>query len=353
MKNWLKNYQWHIISWFIFILYEYFLVVLILNIKGPLLVYCMHYVINISLFYIHSDLILKKTLAGSKPRYFKLTALIVIEIFIFSIIAYLADQLTLTSTAPINLKNVTIDWKFIFGALWRGIYFILFGTAYYFVKRYIQQKQLTAALEKEAIKKELEEKQIAIELADAKNSYLKAQINPHFLFNTLTYIYNSTHKSEPRAAEAVRYLSKLMRYALECEHGPNIMNLEAEILQVENLLQLSRIKQPDLYIDFHYDEGIEETKIIPLALLSLTENMVKHGNLSVSTDPGKIDLHLNNGVFTIRTSNLVNTGLNDTGFHTGLNNIKQRLLHTYGNNARITYGQKDQYFQVLIEIAMQ
>lgn len=208
-------------------------------------------------------------------------------------------------------------------------------------------------MEKEAIKKELEEKQVAIELADAKNSYLKAQINPHFLFNTLTYIYNSTHKSEPRAAEAVRYLSKLMRYALECEHGPDIMNLEAEILQVENLLQLSRIKQPDLYIDFHYDEGIEEIKIIPLVLLSLTENMVKHGNLSVSTDPGKIDIYLNNGVFTIITRNLVNTGLNDTGFHTGLNNIKQRLLHTYGTNASITYGQKDQYFQVLIEIHMQ
>ncbi|MFW0717788.1 sensor histidine kinase [Pedobacter sp. N23S346] len=352
MKNWLKHYQWHIISWLIFIIYEYLLVAQVLDINEPLLVYCIHYVINISLFYIHSDFTLNKSLAGHKPDYFKLMALIITEICAFTFISYLADQVIPRSNTPINLISMVIDWKFVFGALWRGIYFILFATAYYFVKRYIHQKQLTAALEKEAIKKELEEKQIAIELSDAKNSYLKAQINPHFLFNTLTYIYNSTHKSEPRAAEAVRYLSKLMRYALECEHGPNIMNLEAEILQVENLLQLTRIKQPDLYINFHYDNGIEQTKIIPLVLLTLTENMVKHGNLSMPDDPGKIDLNLNDGLFTIKTANLINTGLNDTGFHTGLNNIKQRLLHNYGNSAEITYGIKNEYFQVLIKIEL-
>lgn len=352
MKNWLKHYQWHIISWLIFIIYEYLLVAQVLDINEPLLVYCIHYVINISLFYIHSDFILNKSLAGHKPDYFRLMALIITEICAFTFISYLADQVIPRSNTPINLISMVIDWKFVFGALWRGIYFILFATAYYFVKRYVHQKQLTAALEKEAINKELEEKQIAIELSDAKNSYLKAQINPHFLFNTLTYIYNSTHKSEPRAAEAVRYLSKLMRYALECEHGPNIMNLEAEILQVENLLQLTRIKQPDLYINFHYDNGIEQTKIIPLVLLTLTENMVKHGNLSNADKPGRIDLNIAHGLFTIKTINLINTGLNDTGFHTGLNNIKQRLLHNYGNSAEITYGIKDEYFQVLIKIEL-
>ncbi|TCD26559.1 hypothetical protein EZ456_13295 [Pedobacter psychrodurus] len=179
---------------------------------------------------------------------------------------------------------------------------------------------------------------------------LDSNFNPHFLFNTLTYIYNSTHKSEPRAAEAVRYLSKLMRYALECEHGPEIMPLEAEIRQVENLLQLSRIKQPDLFIDFSYDQKIESTEVIPLLLLSLTENMVKHGNLSQPEDPGKIRVKLQAAQFSIQTSNLINTGLNDTGFHTGLENIRQRLLHTYADRAAISSGLKGNYFEVLITI---
>jgi two-component system LytT family sensor kinase len=338
MKTWLKNYRWHILSWFIFIFYEYLLVALILKINGPLLGYFIHYTINICLFYIHADLVLARPLGHQRPDYLKLFLFIILEICGYTAISYTADQI-FSSKKPFINGNVTIDWKFIFGTLWRGIYFILFATAYYFLKRYFHQKQRTSELETEAVKKELREKQVAVELADAKNSYLKAQINPHFLFNTLTYIYNSTHKSEPRAAEAVRYLSKLMRYALECEHGPEIMPLEPEIRQVENLLQLSRIKQPNLFIDFSYDEGIEKIAIIPLVLLSLTENMVKHGNLSLSDSPGQIRISIAEKLFTIETINLINTGLNDTGFHTGLNNIKQRLLHTYGEKAALGHGQ--------------
>jgi two-component system LytT family sensor kinase len=352
MKNWLKNYRWHIFAWSIFILYEYLFVVLILRIKGPMFNYLVHYTINISLFYIHAELVLKKSLRRLNTAYLKMAMLIIMEICLYTGIAYLANRFLSRSKWP-SITDITVtDLKFMSSTLWRGIYFILFATAYYFIERYIQQKQRTAALEKDAIKKQLKQKEIAIELADAKNSYLKAQINPHFLFNTLTYIYNSTHKTEPRAAEAVRYLSKLMRYALECEHGPEIMPLEEEIRQVENLLQLSRIRQPDVFIDFAYTWETEQIRTIPLVLLSLTENMIKHGNLSQPEDPGKITLNLRKKMFTIETSNLINTGLNDTGFHTGLENIRQRLWHTYGKHARITCELRDKYYDVSINIIL-
>jgi len=350
MKNLLKNYRWHIISWATFIIYEYVLVSLILKINAPVLDYGIHYIINITLFYIHAELVLGKSLKSQKPVYLSIIIFTVLEVFLHTVIAYLADH-SLSKTVTISVGKLTIiDWKYMVVTIWRGIYFLLFATAYYFIKSYIHQKQRTVELEKEAIEEMLKQKQTTLELANAKNAYLKAQINPHFLFNTLTYIYNSTHKSEPRAAEAVRYLSKLMRYALECEHGPEIMPLEAEIRQVENLLLLSRIKQPDLFIDFNYDQKTESTEVIPLLLLSLTENMVKHGNLSQPEDPGKIIVKLQQGLFSIQTSNLINTGLNDTGFHTGLENIRQRLLHTYAEKAELSSGPKGKYFEVLITI---
>ncbi|WP_316844899.1 hypothetical protein [Pedobacter psychrodurus] len=143
-----------------------------------------------------------------------------------------------------------------------------------------------------------------------------------------------------------------MRYALECEHGPELMPLEEEIRQVENLLELSRIRQPDLFIEFSYSGEIEQIRTIPLVLLSLTENMIKHGNLSQPEDPGKIILKLKHGVLTIETSNPTNTGLNDTGFHTGLENIRQRLRHTYGKLAGITCGVRDKYYEVSISITL-
>lgn len=350
MKNWLINYRWHIIAWVIFILYEYILVSLILKINAPIITYFIHYIINITFFYIHAELVLARGLKTQKPAYLSIIIFTVLEVWMYTFVAYLADSsFSKTKTHSIGELMVT-DWKFMSSIVWRGIYFLLFSTAYYFIKSYIQQKQRTVELEKEAIEEMLKQKQTTLELANAKNAYLKAQINPHFLFNTLTYIYNSTHKSEPRAAEAVRYLSKLMRYALECEHGPEIMPLEAEIRQVENLLLLSRIKQPDLFIDFNYDRKTESTEVIPLLLLSLTENMVKHGNLSQPEDPGKIIVKLQQGLFSIQTSNLINTGLNDTGFHTGLENIRQRLFHTYAEKAELSAGTKGKYFEVLITI---
>lgn len=352
MKNWLKNYRWHLISWATFILYEYILVSLILKIRSPILNYCIHYIINIILFYVHAELVLARNLRLKRPAYLSIIIFTLIEIFLHTIIAYFADRF-LSKTAIISFDNLTtLNWKYLSVTTWRGIYFLLFSTAYYFIKSYIQQKQRTVELEKEAIEEMLKQKQMTLELANAKNAYLKAQINPHFLFNTLTYIHNSTHKSEPRAAEAVRYLSKLMRYALECEHGPEIMPLEAEIHQVENLLRLCRIKQPDLYIDFVYDDKIIEVEVIPLLLLSLTENMVKHGNLSQPEDTGKIIVKWEDGIFSIQTSNLINTGLNDTGFHTGLENIRQRLFHTYTEKASLCARVKGEYFEVLITISL-
>ncbi|WP_293789241.1 sensor histidine kinase [uncultured Pedobacter sp.] len=348
MKTWLRNYRWHIIAWVTFILYEYILVSLILKINATILSYCIHYIINITLFYIHAEWVLGKGLKAQKPAYLSIIILTILEILSYTVIAYYTDHfLSKSAIAPINRLT---DWKFMSSTLWRGIYFMLFSTAYYFIKSYIHQKNRTTELEKKAIEEMLKQKQITLELANAKNAYLKAQINPHFLFNTLTYIYNSTHKSEPRAAEAVRYLSKLMRYALECEHGPEIMPLEAEIRQVENLLQLCRTKQPDLFVDFVYDQKIESTRVIPLLVLSLTENMIKHGNLSQPEDPGKITVTLQEGLFSIQTSNLINTGLNDTGFHTGLENIRQRLLYTYAQKAALSSNLRGKYFEVHITI---
>jgi len=352
MKNWLKNYRWHIFAWFIFILYEYLLVATILKIRAPTFNYFAHYIINISLFYVHAELVLKKILKRENGAYFRIAILILVEICFYTAIAFFADRF-LSKFKWLSITDLAVtDWKFVFSILWRGIFFMLFATAYYFLQQFMEQKQRTAELEKDTIKKQLKQKEIAIELATAKNAYLKAQINPHFLFNTLTYIYNSTHKTEPKAAEAVRYLSKLTRYALECEHGPEIIDLEEEISQVENLLQLSRLRQPALFIDFCYNEAIEEIRIIPLVLLTLTENMVKHGDLSHADTPGKITLKLENGVFILKTSNLINTGLNDTGFHTGLENIRQRLLHTYGKQAKMTCGAKDEYYEVSISILL-
>ncbi|MGN7986067.1 sensor histidine kinase [Pedobacter sp. 22226] len=351
MKNWIKTNRWHILGWLIFIVYENLVVALTVKSSLPLSAYVTHYAINIGLFYFHWSMLRRLLFIAGHYR-FLLFPLVLAEIIVYVLLNNLASHLSPTPAKAISLAGLMSNWKFVFATVWRAIYFMLFSTAYYFFSEYIRQSGRTAELEKDAAAKTISEKQTLLELAEARNANLKSQINPHFLFNTLTYIYNSTHRTEPRSAEAVRYLTKLMRYALECEKGPELMPLEAEIRQVEHLLQLSRIKQPSLFVDFSYDGQVEETAIIPLVVLSLTENMVKHGNLSVEEDPGKIRLALQGNKLEIETVNLINTGLNDTGFHTGLVNIEKRLSHTYGESSDINYGKQGDYFRVLVIIRL-
>jgi two-component system LytT family sensor kinase len=92
MKNWLKNYRWHIIAWAIFILYEYILVSLILKINAPILTYCIHYIINITFFYIHAELVLGRGLKPQKPAYLSIIIFTILEVCMYTVVAYLADS---------------------------------------------------------------------------------------------------------------------------------------------------------------------------------------------------------------------------------------------------------------------
>ncbi|SER48778.1 sensor histidine kinase [Pedobacter rhizosphaerae] len=346
----IKKYRYHILAWSIFIAYETVLVTLMFGIKANPLKYAMHYLINIGLFYLHSELILPFSLKKESRSYWRLLLLILSSLLVYVLLAHLADAAVAFYHSPDKGLNLNLHIRNISSTLYRGIYFLLFSTAYYFTRAYILEKQQSAALREVADRMTIAGKEAEIELSAARNAYLKSQISPHFLFNTLNYIHNNIYKSDPQSAEALRILSRLTRYAIESEHGPEKKALGEEIEQVELLLTLSQIKHTELYVDFNYEPEIAAVEIIPLVLLSLVENMIKHGNLSIAQFPGKILMEITADRFHLRTENLINTGINDTGFHTGLKNIQQRLMHTYGDKASIAYGTSDIRFTVDVVI---
>jgi hypothetical protein len=129
MKNWLKNYRWHIISWATFILYEYLLVSLVLKINSPVINYGIHYIIIITFFYAHAELVLKWALKTQKAAYFSMIILSVLEICLYTLASYLADR-SLSKVLTLSIGKMTVaDWKQISLTIWRGIYFLLFSTA--------------------------------------------------------------------------------------------------------------------------------------------------------------------------------------------------------------------------------
>jgi two-component system LytT family sensor kinase len=343
-------YRLHILSWSLYILYEVTMVELISGITGSLSTYVVHYIFNIVLFYVHAHLVLPVVFRKTAQVFWKLPLAIAGEIVIYFITLYLIDYLLLTYLHMMVEISLKLSKIFFVRVIYRSLYFIGFSTGYYFLITFIQERGLNEQLEKQKLNDIIEQQKVKNELNLAVNAYLKAQINPHFLFNTLNYIYNNIRKIAPNAAEAILTLSDMMRYAIKSEDPEGFVLLSEEVEQLKNLILLHQLRQEDtLYLTLDYSSGKYQASFVPLVLLTLAENMFKHGNLSKASRPASIVIHCTEAGLEIITANLINEGKDDTGTRLGLENIKQRLFHTYGSAAGIEYyTDTENYFQVKV-----
>ncbi len=121
-------------------------------------------------------------------------------------------------------------------------------------------------------------------------NFLKSQINPHFLFNTLNSLYALTLKKSDEAPEVVIKLSEMMRYMLyECNE-PEV-HLSKEINYIRNYLDLERLRHKDLEIKFEVEGDVDDLKVTPLIFIAFIENAFKHG-ASNHISAGFVHIHI-------------------------------------------------------------
>lgn len=175
------------------------------------------------------------------------------------------------------------------------------------------------------------EKILVREKLQSELSFLKAQVNPHFLFNTLNNIYVLTRKQSPEAPDAVVKLSKLLRFTLyEIEN--KTIPLEKEIKIIEDYIALECIRYNNR-LSINFEKKVEDhyIEIAPLLLLPFVENAFKHG-ISETFNSCFIKILLNVDYemlhFTVENSkdNVLKTNL-DTSI--GLKNINRQLELIY------------------------
>lgn len=135
-------------------------------------------------------------------------------------------------------------------------------------------------------KQELEKRTMQSELR-----FLKSQINPHFLFNTLNSLYALTLKKSDNAPEIVIKLSEMMRYMLyECNEKQVLLSKEVNYLH--NYLALEKLRQPkDIDIKFEVEGNVSHQMIAPLMFIPFLENSFKHG-LSNNLSDGFVHIYL-------------------------------------------------------------
>ncbi|MEJ7585936.1 MAG: histidine kinase [Ferruginibacter sp.] len=118
--------------------------------------------------------------------------------------------------------------------------------------------------------------EIAKEKAEAELNFLKSQINPHFLFNSLNSVYFLIDKNNPDARNALGKFSDMLRYQLYEMNGDQIP-VEKEIRYLNDYVDLQKLRKDDQYVlSFKYSPEVKGFKIEPLLLVPFVENAFKH-----------------------------------------------------------------------------
>lgn len=181
--------------------------------------------------------------------------------------------------------------------------------------------------------------------------FLKAQINPHFLFNTLNNIYSLARIKSDQTADAIMKLSEMLRFILYESENDKI-NIRDEIKMIDDFIDLQRLRFDKRFkITFKKDVDDRENTIAPFILLHFVENAFKHG-ISESRFESYISIVLvcKNGKLTAEIENSVErVGETDRRSQIGLDNIKKQLDLIYPDH-QLIIDSNGNYFKVNLSI---
>jgi two-component system LytT family sensor kinase len=200
--------------------------------------------------------------------------------------------------------------------------------------------------------KQKEAAEAAHQKINAELQLLKAQVHPHFLFNTLNNIYSFIINNSPAALQAIRKLSALLRYIVyECNQ-PNV-NLEKELKMIRDYIDLESIRYGQGFnITLHIQGNAADKMISPLLLVPFLENSFKHGTSQMLTHPW-INLNIvveeHDLKFDLSNSKPTSTGDNITR-GLGLRNVKKRLAILYPGNYSLMIGEDAMSFNVSLSV---
>lgn len=195
--------------------------------------------------------------------------------------------------------------------------------------------------------------QAEIERANAELSFLKAQVNPHFLFNTLNNIYSLAVEKSDQAPDAIMKLSNIMRYVTD-ESKQDFVPLSDEVSCITDYIALQQLRLTNrTTVHFTATGSYETLQIAPLILMPFIENVFKYGvsahhpstiNITLGTKEKTLHFFCRNAI--VKTSeNSERTGI-------GLQNTKARLQHLYPERHTLVLAQQDDTFTVQLTVQL-
>jgi hypothetical protein len=189
------------------------------------------------------------------------------------------------------------------------------------------------------------------EKAHAELSFLKAQINPHFLFNTLNNIYALSVTGSEHTSESIMKLSNIMRYITD-ELTEDFVLLKSEMDCINDYIDLQKLRLgKKTQLNFSFPGDLGQQRVPPLVLMTFIENVFKYGVSKRESSVINIDLKVIQDKITFTCENTIFNNRPQTSRKgIGIANAKQRLQHTYPGKHRLNISSDNALFKVELEI---
>ena len=203
--------------------------------------------------------------------------------------------------------------------------------------------------------KNKETQQLKAEKIEAELKYLKSQVNPHFLFNTLNNIYGLAREKSDKVPGLILKLSEILSFTLY-ESGVKKISLAKELALIQNLLSLEKDRYDDrviVHVDF--PTPVPDIEIAPLLLVPLVENAFKHGvRNEINQANVEVSAIFENGTFHFEVSNSIAQNGIETNDNSGigLKNLKKRLELLYPDNHTLRLKVEHNTYFATLEILM-
>ena len=219
-----------------------------------------------------------------------------------------------------------------------AVFYLAFSVALVLSKAWYFQRELIRKMELERLNAELE--------------YLKAQINPHFVFNSINTIYFQIDRNNDAARKSLSDFSEMLRYQLyEC--NGNDIAIEKEINYIKSYVAMQRMRKDENYnITFSESPDLKGFSICPLLLIPFIENAFKHvshsGKNEIRINLGRKDNTFTLSVFNTKEKPTVN------GSHAGigLKNARRRLDLLYGGRHELLIRDRPDNFEVKLSLVI-
>ena len=280
--------------------------------------------INISVFYINYTLLIPQLVQERTKYGLYIGAILALMLFMAvlkTLVALLYSDMVLAYRAESGAIHYSSLSQYVFRAVFTTGFFIVVSSLVKFAVDWFGNERVQRKLETEKKDMELQ--------------FLKSQLNPHFLFNSLNNIYSLAYQKSDKTADAVLKLSEIMRYMIY-ESNDSWVALSKEIEYVISFIELQKLRFRDgAAVELSIQGEIDDQPIVPLILISFVENAFKHGIANDPTDPIRIKLIANQKILHFSITNKKNNFNKDDVGGVGLNNVERRLQLLYPDRHKL------------------